>query len=74
VPPADEEALADALEQLHRKADRGWRLGHAAAQRVRERYTWHAVVEDYEAVYDEVLGLASFSPGLEPPVKGGGAR
>jgi glycosyltransferase involved in cell wall biosynthesis len=74
VPPADEQALAEALEQLHRKADRGWRLGHAAAQRVRERYTWHAVVEDYEAVYDEVLGLASFSPGVEPPARGGGAR
>ena len=74
VPPGDEEALAEALEHIHRKADRGWRLGHAAALRVRERYTWHAVVEDYESVYDEVLGLASFSPALEPPAKGGGAR
>jgi len=74
VPPGDEDALADALEQLHRKADRGWRLGHAAALRVREHYTWHAVVEDYEAVYDEVLGLASFSPGAAPPARGGGVR
>ena len=74
VPPGDEAALAEALEQLHRKADRGWRLGRAAAQRVRERFTWHAVVEDYEAVYDEVLGLASFTPAAEPPARGGGGR
>ena len=74
VPPGNEDALAEALEQLHRKADRGWRLGRAAALRVRERYTWHAVVEDYEAVYDEVLGLASFTPEAEPPARGGGTR
>lgn len=74
VPPGDADALAVALEQLHRKADRGWRLGRAAAQRVRERFTWHAVVEDYEAIYDEVLGLASFTPAAEPPARGGGGR
>ncbi len=74
VPPGDVEALAEALEQLHRKAERGWRLGRAAAERARDRYTWHAVVEDYESVYDDVLGLASFSPGAAPPARGGGGR
>jgi glycosyltransferase involved in cell wall biosynthesis len=74
VPPGDESALAEALEQLHRKADRGWRLGRAAAMRVRERFTWHAVVEGYEAVYDEVLGLASFTPESGPRVRSGGGR
>ncbi len=74
VPPGDEAALAEALERLHRKADGAWRLGRAAAQRVRERFVWHAVVEDYEAVYDEVLGLASFTPSAEPPARGGGVR
>jgi len=72
VPPGDAAALAEALEQQHRRADRTWRLGRAAAQRVRERFTWAAVVEAYEAVYDEVLGLASFTPEPEPPARGGG--
>jgi glycosyltransferase involved in cell wall biosynthesis len=62
VPPGDAAALAAALEQLHRKTDRGWRLGRAAAERVREKYTWHAVVDGFESVYDEVLGLATVTP------------
>ena len=32
------------------------------AERVREDFTWRAVVRDFEAVYDEVLGLATFTP------------
>jgi glycosyltransferase involved in cell wall biosynthesis len=32
------------------------------AERVRERYTWQKVVENFEAVYDDVLGIASFAP------------
>lgn len=72
VPPGDAEALAAALEQLHRSADRAWRHGRAAAQRVRERYTWRAVVDEFEAVYDDVLGFASFSRGAVPPARGAG--
>jgi glycosyltransferase involved in cell wall biosynthesis len=72
VPPGDPAALADALEQLHRSADRAWRLGRAAAQRARERYTWRAVVDEFESVYDEVLGFSTFSPGAEPPARGAG--
>jgi glycosyltransferase involved in cell wall biosynthesis len=71
VSPGDAAALAAALEQQHRRADRTWRLGRAAAQRVRERFTWPAVVEAYEAVYDEVLGFASFTPEPESPARGG---
>jgi hypothetical protein len=37
-------------------------MGVRAAERVRQHYTWPRVVESFEAVYDEVLGLASFSP------------
>jgi glycosyltransferase involved in cell wall biosynthesis len=73
VPPGDAAALAAALEQLHRKADRAFRMGHIAAQTVREHYTWHAVVEGFESVYDEVLGLAMVTP--EPAgVPRGGSR
>lgn len=72
VPPGDVPALAEALEQLHRKADRAWRMGRTAAERVREHYTWHAVVDGFECVYDEVLGLATVTP-PEPvvPTRGG---
>jgi glycosyltransferase involved in cell wall biosynthesis len=62
VPPNDVGALAAALEHLHRRADRAWRLGHVAAEVARDRYSWHAVVDEYESVYDEVLGLATVTP------------
>ena len=62
VPSSDARALADVLEQFHRKPDAALRLGAAGQRRVRESYTWERVVEQFEAVYDEVLGLASFAP------------
>jgi glycosyltransferase involved in cell wall biosynthesis len=62
VPPGDVAALAEALEWLHRRADLAAALGREGAARVRERYTWERVVESFEEVYDEVLGLASFAP------------
>lgn len=65
VPPGDAPALAVALEQLQRKADRAWRMGRTGAERVRERYTWPAVIDEFESIYDEVLGLATVTP--EPP-------
>jgi glycosyltransferase involved in cell wall biosynthesis len=71
VPPGDAAALAAALEQLHRKADRAGRMGHAAAETVREHYTWHAVVDGFESVYDEVLGLATVTPEPVSAPRGG---
>jgi glycosyltransferase involved in cell wall biosynthesis len=62
VPPDDAAALAVALENLHRRADRAWRLGQAAAEVARERYSWHAVVDEFESVYDEAMGLATVTP------------
>jgi glycosyltransferase involved in cell wall biosynthesis len=62
VPPGDVAALAAVLEEFHRHPDAAVRLGRRAAARARESYTWSRVVEAYEAVYDEVLGLASFAP------------
>lgn len=72
VPPGDPVALAAALESLHKRADKAWRMARLAAQRVRERYTWAAVVDEFEAVYDDVLGYATFTPAAEPPARGSG--
>ena len=62
VPPGDAEALAEALGGLHGKADFALRVGQNAADRVSDSLTWAHVVERFEAVYDEVLGLAGFTP------------
>lgn len=62
VPPGDPAALADALEAVHRRPDAAFQLGRAGARRVREAFTWPRVVEQFEALYDDVLGLASFAP------------
>jgi glycosyltransferase involved in cell wall biosynthesis len=62
VPPGDPLKLAAALEDLHGKPDLARQLGAHAAERVRQKFTWSRVVEAFEAVYDDVLGLAGFSP------------
>jgi glycosyltransferase involved in cell wall biosynthesis len=66
VPPGDATALADVLESFHRKQDAAMRLGRRGGERMREGYTWERVVEEFEGVYDEVLGLASFAPDSAP--------
>jgi glycosyltransferase involved in cell wall biosynthesis len=63
VPPDDPGALAGALEGFHRHPDAALRLGRHAEARVLESFTWPRVVEAFESVYDEVLGLASFATG-----------
>ncbi len=62
VPAGDAAALAEVLADFHRRPDAARRLGLAGAERVRAEFTWPRVVEAFEAVYDEVLGLASFTP------------
>ena len=62
VPPQDPAALAEALATLHARPDLARTLGAHAAERARQRYRWSRVVADFEAVYDDVLGLASFAP------------
>lgn len=64
VPPGDPAALADALCEVHRSPDAAFQLGRAGARRVREAFTWPRVVEQFEALYDETLGLASFAPAV----------
>ncbi|MEQ1834564.1 MAG: glycosyltransferase, partial [Candidatus Eisenbacteria bacterium] len=70
VPPNDIGALAEALTELQRKSDRAWRMGRVASELIQERYTWHAVAEDFEAVYDEVMGLATVTPEAAEPAPG----
>ncbi|MGH7741840.1 MAG: glycosyltransferase family 4 protein [Candidatus Eiseniibacteriota bacterium] len=63
VPAGDPAALAAALEAFHRHPDAARRLGLEGGRRVRDQFTWRRVAEQFEAVYDEVLGLASFATG-----------
>lgn len=72
VPPRDAMAIADELERFHRKTDRAVRLGRAAGERVRRDYLWSAVADGFEAVYDDVLGLATFTPADASGARGGG--
>ena len=71
VPPGDAESLAAALEEFHRRPDPARRMGLEGAARIQARYTWPRVVEAFEEIYDEVLGLATLTPRGEP---GGRAR
>ena len=70
VPPGDARALADALEAFHRRGDVAASMGRQAAQRGGGEFIWGAVVDAYEAVYDEVLGLASFAPDRDAVARG----
>lgn len=63
VPPGDPQALAAALETFHHKPALTARMGERGAERIRSGRTWERVVEAYEVVYDDVLGLAGFVPG-----------
>jgi glycosyltransferase involved in cell wall biosynthesis len=71
VPAGDSEALATALARLHREKDVGRQLGMQAALHIRHSLTWAHVVERYEAVYDDVLGLAGFVPSSTALRRGG---
>ncbi len=51
VPPGDAAALAAALERLAREPDLAARLGDAGYRRLRERFSWEAIVARWEAVY-----------------------
>jgi D-inositol-3-phosphate glycosyltransferase len=66
VVPRDAGALADALESFHFRPDAALRLGRSAARRARDEFSWSRIVDAFEDVYDEILGLASFVPGGEP--------
>jgi len=71
VPVADAGALADALERFHQRPDRAMRLGRAGAAHVLQHYTWQAVTEGFEEIYDEALGLATVTPRTARPAPEG---
>jgi glycosyltransferase involved in cell wall biosynthesis len=71
VPPGDAGALADAIEGAYRRSDAARRMASHGALRVRDEFSWPRVVETYEEVYDEVLGLASFEPEHDRVVREG---
>src|SRR5262245_13496829 len=73
VPVGDSVALAEALGDFHRRPDAARRLGLTGAERMHAHYTWERVIEAFEAVYDDVLGLASFAP-AEAEAFSSGAR
>jgi glycosyltransferase involved in cell wall biosynthesis len=69
VPAGDAAALAEALGEFHRLPKAARLLGVEGGRRVRDQFTWKRVAEQFEAVYDEVLGLSSFAPGAASRVR-----
>ncbi len=55
VPPDDEDAMADALMQIVADGDARRRMGEAAYERSRARYSWPALAERVARVYDDVV-------------------
>ena len=54
VPPADAPALATALDRVLGSPDVARRLGEAGRKRLREQFSWEAIVARWEAVYRSV--------------------
>jgi glycosyltransferase involved in cell wall biosynthesis len=55
VPPADEQALADAMCELARDGASRSRMGSAGRARVRERFGLDRMIDETLDVYREVL-------------------
>jgi glycosyltransferase involved in cell wall biosynthesis len=56
VPPADPEALAQAIRTVMDDADLAAQLGAAGRARVMERYTWESVARQTVQWYRDFLG------------------
>jgi glycosyltransferase involved in cell wall biosynthesis len=56
VPPADAEALADAVRDLLAEPTRLRALGEAARRRIEQEFPIHRMVDGYERVLAEVIG------------------
>ena len=67
VPPDDPGRLAGAIAALLRDPARAARLGAAARQRARERYSREAMVRRFERFYQELVGNQPLSPAEVTP-------
>ncbi len=55
VPPADTDALVEAILRILDNPDEARRLGHAGYHRVRRRFTWRNAAEATVAAYREAI-------------------
>jgi glycosyltransferase involved in cell wall biosynthesis len=69
VPPADPDALADALAGLVDDRDAAVALGAAGRERVAERYSFEGMVRRIELLYEDVVAEGA-RPGLRRRVRG----
>ena len=74
VSPGDVAALAAALTDFHQASDAARQMGERAQDRAHASFTWKRVVEGYESVYDDVLGLTGFAPSGMPARAGAAPR
>jgi glycosyltransferase involved in cell wall biosynthesis len=56
VPAGDAQALCSALVRIVESPALRSNMGHAARQRVRDKFDWNRAVAEYLGVYDELLG------------------
>jgi len=55
VPPRDEKALAQAIIRLLKNPEEAQRFGQAARQRVKEHFSIERMVQEMEALYEELV-------------------
>ena len=59
VPPRDEKALAQAIIRLLKNPEEAHRFGQAAQQRVKEHFSIERMVQEMEALYEELVHRSS---------------
>jgi len=67
VPPADPEALANAIEKLARDPAYARRLADAGRERLRAHFSWDTIIARWDAVYREARAQAQRAVPRHPP-------
>ncbi len=70
VPPRDVVALAHAIERILADPPLAKTMGHQARERIAQRFSVAAMVEETERLYDEVTGAGRPRGGPAPPADG----